>query len=101
VLIALKCPKYHNTHTFAPVKATPCVELWQDDLEENARLPDRVIDMITSTDILFLGTSFEPRPEDAEWNPARLGCNHRGGPKGFLRVRLDGRTVVLPDYSGA
>jgi hypothetical protein len=69
-------------------------------MEPEDRLPEAVIDMIRSTDMIYLGTSFKPTPEEANNQTAYLGMNNRGGVPGFLRVRNDNRTVVLPDYSG-
>ncbi|KAF9543061.1 hypothetical protein CPC08DRAFT_770306 [Agrocybe pediades] len=49
----------------------------------------------------ILGTVYEAPEEDASVHPSHLGANHRGGKHGFLRVKpSDGRTIVLPDYSG-
>ena len=65
------------------------------------RLPDDVIDFIHASDTVFLGTSYKAREEDAEFFPSHVGQNQRGGRQGFVRAkRSDGRTVVLPDYSG-
>jgi hypothetical protein len=69
-------------------------------MEHNDRLPDAVIDIIRSCDMIYFGTSFKPAPEEKHNQTAYLGMNNRGGVPGFLRVRNDGRTVVLPDYSG-
>ena len=64
------------------------------------RLPDPVIDIIRNTDMIYFGTSFKPSPEEFGTQSPYLGMNNRGGNPGFLRVRNDGRTIVLPDYSG-
>jgi ferredoxin-NADP reductase len=63
-------------------------------------LPDDVTSFITSADTVFLGTNFVASPSEAQTTPSLVGMNHRGGRTGFVRVRADGRTLVLPDYSG-
>ena len=70
-------------------------------MKDTDRLPDEVIDFIHAADTVFLGTSYEAKKEDELFFPSHLGQNQRGGRPGFIRVkRSDGRTVVLPDYSG-
>jgi hypothetical protein len=69
-------------------------------MDPDDRLPDTVIDIIRATDMIYFGTSFKPSLEEMHSQTAHLGMNTRGGAPGFLRVRNDGRTVVLPDYSG-
>jgi hypothetical protein len=64
------------------------------------RLPSDVIDMITSSDTVFLGTYFSASVDEARINPSHVGINHRGGRPGFVRVLPDGRSIVIPDYSG-
>ena len=70
------------------------------DLSPDERLPDDVISFIHGSDTLFLGTYYDAE-EDGERFPSHVGTNQRGGRPGFARVRpSDGRTLVLPDYSG-
>ena len=70
-------------------------------LNQDDRLPDELISFIHESDTVFLGTSYVAPPESAKDFPSHLGMNHRGGLPGFIRVRpSDGRTVVLPDFSG-
>jgi hypothetical protein len=50
---------------------------------------------------VFFGTTYAAPSSEASKFPSHLGMNQRGGRPGFLRVvPSDGRTVVLPDYSG-
>jgi ferredoxin-NADP reductase len=60
-----------------------------------------MIDFILSSDTAFIGSSYIASPEDKEKYPSHLGMNQRGGLPGFVRVRKDGRTLVLPDFSGS
>ena len=70
-------------------------------MNQEDRLPDELISHILDSDMVFLGTSYVAPPEAAEDFPSHVGMNHRGGLPGFVRIRpSDGRTVVLPDFSG-
>lgn len=83
------------------MKANPQVVHQNLRLNQDDRLPDELISFIHESDTVFLGTSYAAPPESAEDFPSHLGMNHRGGLPGFIRVRpSDGRTVVLPDFSG-
>ena len=65
------------------------------------RLPEATISFIHDSDTVFLGTSYVATAEDGLLFPSHLGMNQRGGRPGFMRVSpSDGRTVVLPDFSG-
>lgn len=64
------------------------------------RLPDDLVDFIHKRDTIFLGTSYVAPPNQEAEYPSHVGVNQRGGKVGFVRVRNDKRTVVLPDYSG-
>ena len=65
------------------------------------RLPQDAIDLIICADTVFLGTAYNASLGDEESYPSHVGMNQRGGRAGFIRVLpSDGRTVVLPDYSG-
>ena len=52
------------------------------------------------TDTIFIGSTYVARTEDEARFPSHVGQNQRGGKPGFVRVRSDGKTVVVPDYSG-
>lgn len=65
------------------------------------RLPQEVIDFITTSDTVFVGSIYRSQIETATDYPSHAGMNSRGGLPGFVRVRpSDGRTLVVPDYSG-
>jgi hypothetical protein len=66
----------------------------------NDILPPSITSYIKARDTLFLATSYLPSLTARGDSPAHLGCNHRGGRSGFVRVRGDQRTLVIPDYSG-
>jgi len=102
ILLSLgNCPKYINTRHLAPKPGyKPKVTFSKFLMDNDERMPDAVIDMIRSTDMIYFGTSFKPSAAELHNQTAYLGMNNRGGIPGFLRVRNDGRTVVLPDYSG-
>ena len=70
------------------------------DLSSDERMPEDIISLIHDSDTLFLGTYYNAG-EDEERLPSHVGMNQRGGRPGFARVRpSDGRTLVIPDYSG-
>lgn len=57
--------------------------------------------MITTADTVFIASIYKSSPETASQFPSHAGMNARGGLPGFIRVLpSDGRSVVLPDYSG-
>lgn len=70
-------------------------------MPDEDRLPEEAISLILKSDTVFFGTTYEARKEDAVKFPSHVGMNQRGGRAGFIRVLpSDGRTVILPDYSG-
>jgi hypothetical protein len=70
-------------------------------MDEHERLPNEVIAFIHTADTLFLGTTYQAPIDAAARFPSHVGQNQRGGLPGFMRVKpSDGRTVVIPDYSG-
>ena len=70
-------------------------------MEKQDRLPNELADFILQSDTVWLGSSYEARREDRAKYPSHVGANARGGRPGFVRVLpSDGRTLVLPDYSG-
>lgn len=94
------CPKYVNIRTLEPYpEARSRVVHKQLLLEPEQQLPQTLVSFIHSCDTVFLGTSYVSSQLDSEKFPSHLGMNHRGGRPGFVRVR-DGRTCVIPDYSG-
>ncbi|KAJ1301932.1 hypothetical protein OPQ81_000771 [Rhizoctonia solani] len=94
------CPKYITTRTVESSKTSPRVVYSKTILGPNERLPDDVIDFIHRADTIFIGTTYVADPSQEEMFPSHLGTNHRGGRPGFVRVRGDGLTLVVPDYSG-
>ncbi|KAI0070491.1 hypothetical protein K474DRAFT_1713283 [Panus rudis PR-1116 ss-1] len=96
------CPKYINLRDLVSHPDThPVVEIRKLQLDSVERLPQYLIDFIHAADTVFIGTYYEARKEDEDWHPSHAGQNQRGGRPGFIRVRpSDGRTVVLPDFSG-
>ncbi|KAA1474670.1 hypothetical protein DENSPDRAFT_860449 [Dentipellis sp. KUC8613] len=96
------CPKYINVRELVPHTDThPEVAYKNLHMGDNERLPDELIAFILDADAVFFSTSYEAKPEDAARFPSHVGMNQRAGRPGFVRVRpSDGRTLVLPDYSG-
>ncbi|KAI9353041.1 hypothetical protein DFJ73DRAFT_658936 [Zopfochytrium polystomum] len=94
------CPKYITVrHLESHAGTNPTIAAQDMSMPETAALPAAVIDFIKSRDQVFLATSYVPHGPDDPTQP-HLGCNIRGGRAGFVRVRADGRTLVLPDFSG-
>lgn len=98
------CPKYINVRSLLPLSRTQphiAAQNWHLSESDSASLPDEIISFIYNADTAYLGTSYvAPNAEDEKLYPSRLGTNHRGGRAGFVRVRNDGRTLVLPNYAG-
>ncbi|EKM51677.1 uncharacterized protein PHACADRAFT_261962 [Phanerochaete carnosa HHB-10118-sp] len=95
------CPKYINIRTLDPYPDTlPVIVHKCDNLPEDGRLPDELVEFVRECDTIFIGSSYEASPEEAKMFPSHVGANQRGGRPGWVRMRSDGRTVVIPDYSG-
>lgn len=95
------CPKYITIRDLVPCPHTnPRVTHQENNLPPSVPLPLDLVAFILSSDTAFLGSSYSASEEDAPRYPSHVGMNHRGGRPGFVRVRNDGRTLVLPDYSG-
>lgn len=96
------CPKYINLRDTIPHSFTsPKIVHRRLNLAPDDRLPQDIITLILEADTVFFGTSYEAHEEDETLFPSHVGMNHRGGRQGFIRVvPSDGRTVVIPDYSG-
>lgn len=101
--IIRNCPKYINVRDLIPQPVThPVVKHRQLHMREQERLPADIAAFITEADTIFIGTSYVAQPEQAHKFASHVGANQRGGRPGFVRLRpSDGRTLVLPDYSGA
>ncbi|KAL4818806.1 hypothetical protein BDW67DRAFT_155989 [Aspergillus spinulosporus] len=96
------CPKYINTRHLIPhPKTNPTIVHHVDQMPGSSRLPTEVINMIKSADTVFIASLYRSDPVTASRFPSHAGMNARSGLPGFIRVRpSDGRTIVLPDYSG-
>lgn len=96
------CPKYINVRDLISHPNThPTVEHRHLELESDDHLPPELIDFIHNSDTVFLGSYYRAKKEDELQFPSHVGHNQRGGRQGFIRVRpIDGRTIILPDYSG-
>ena len=67
-------------------------------LPESHRLPQDAMDFILSADTVFVASIYKSQMGKF---PSHAGMNARSGLPGFMRVRpSDGRTIVIPDYSG-
>ncbi|KAB8224314.1 hypothetical protein BDV33DRAFT_188289 [Aspergillus novoparasiticus] len=65
------------------------------------RLPEEVVAFILQADTAFVASIYESSSSDLHMFPPHAGMNARSGLPGFIRVSpSDGRTVVVPDYSG-
>ncbi|GJE90364.1 FAD/NAD(P)-binding domain-containing protein [Phanerochaete sordida] len=95
------CPKYINVRELDPHPDThPVVAHKVTNLPEDGRMPEELVEFVRQADTIFIGSYYQARPEDSMRFPSHVGQNQRGGRKGWVRVRNDGRTVVVPDYSG-
>ncbi|QRV82230.1 pyridoxamine 5'-phosphate oxidase family protein [Ceratobasidium sp. AG-Ba] len=94
------CPKYISIRTVGPSPTKPELVYDYPTWAPSDQLPDELVRFVQKADTVFIGTSYAAKPNDAELYPSHMGVNHRGGRPGFVRVRNDKRTVVLPDYSG-
>ncbi|KAI3615296.1 oxidoreductase fad nad-binding protein [Moniliophthora roreri] len=95
------CPKYINARDLIPHPDTsPHIKYKIPHLTRQDRLPQEIVDFIHEADTVFLGTVYAATDEK-ELYPSHVGMNQRGGRPGFVRVSpADGRTLVVPDYSG-
>ena len=102
VILCRNCPKYINVRTLDLYpNNSPEVVYRNLDMTPEERLPHGMIDFILQADTVFLGTSYEAKESDKQRFPSHVGMNARSGRPGLVRVRpSDGRTLVLPDYSG-
>ncbi|KAJ3549925.1 hypothetical protein NM688_g5126 [Phlebia brevispora] len=96
------CPKYINIRDLIPHTDThPTVEYHVPQVGEDERLPDELIAFVHAADTVFIGSTYVASKEDVAKNPSHVGQNQRGGRPGFIRVRpSDGKTIVVPDFSG-
>ncbi|KAM7204925.1 hypothetical protein V8F20_003387 [Naviculisporaceae sp. PSN 640] len=92
------CPKYMNRkeiHAHVPNPETVVV------VPRGKKLPDEGVRLISKADMMFLSST----------NGRTMDTNHRGGPRGFIRVLRNGDSdggengegevvLVYPEYSG-
>ncbi|KAJ5898770.1 hypothetical protein N7495_003514 [Penicillium taxi] len=93
------CPKYINVRKLLPNPNTrPEVVYQHQHLAPQLRLPEEVIQFILDADTVFIGSIYKSKSLEF---PSHAGMNARSGLPGFIRVSpSDGRTIVIPDYSG-
>ncbi|EAU33071.1 conserved hypothetical protein [Aspergillus terreus NIH2624] len=96
------CPKYINVRQLEPYPCTkPQIASQSLHMAPTEKLPDEVVDMITSADTAFIASIYISDPATAAKYPPHAGMNARSGLPGFIRVKpSDRRTIVIPDYSG-
>ncbi|KAH8819357.1 hypothetical protein F5884DRAFT_839420 [Xylogone sp. PMI_703] len=96
------CPKYINVRKLVPYPHTnPSVAYQNLHMQPGERLSDEVIKFITEADTIFIASVYNSDAATAEQYPSHAGMNARGGLPGFIRVSpTDGRTVVVPEFSG-
>ncbi|KDR68320.1 hypothetical protein GALMADRAFT_257293 [Galerina marginata CBS 339.88] len=96
------CPKYITLRDLAPYPTASCIVLEdRHHLSVGERLSDASIAFILEADTVFFGTTYQATDAESSEYPSHLGMNHRGGRAGFMRVKpSDGRTIILPDFSG-
>ena len=86
------CPKYITVRELRPTRRSPRTEPLHATLSSEAKA------LLRHASTIFVAT----RHSDDDPRESDMGFNHRGGPRGFLRVLEDdqGAHLVLPDYSG-
>ncbi|KAL7793742.1 hypothetical protein V8C37DRAFT_85065 [Trichoderma ceciliae] len=96
------CPKYINIRKLVGyAQPKPSIAYEKRHMTQFERLSNEVIAFITNADTVFIGSVYKSDPVTAAKFPSHTGMNARGGLPGFMRVSpSDGRSVVLPDYSG-
>ncbi|KAH6915723.1 oxidoreductase FAD/NAD(P)-binding protein [Coprinopsis sp. MPI-PUGE-AT-0042] len=93
------CPKYITIHSVEPHPDTnPVLVYDKPDMGFLERLPSDIVDFIQSADTIWLGSYYQ---SSSPSHTSHLGVNHRGGRTGWVRIKpSDGRTLVVPDWSG-
>lgn len=101
-VISRNCPKYINVRKLTPHPDTqPQIIHRHPNLAPRDRLPEETIEFILQADTVFVGSIYKSPSSTAERYPSHAGMNARSGLPGFIRVSpFDGRTIVIPDYSG-
>ncbi|GAD95718.1 oxidoreductase [Paecilomyces variotii No. 5] len=82
------CPKYLNEKYIVPATPTPKL------ISDSPRLSPEAVALLGKADLFFISSSYRNKNMDT---------NHRGGPKGFVRMisnNSTGAVIVYPEYSG-
>jgi hypothetical protein len=82
-------------------RTSPEVVYEKLEVPDGESLPEELVSLIRTSDTVFVGSSYDAPSEIAREFPSHVGTNARGGLPGFVRIRSDRRTVVVPDYSGS
>lgn len=82
------CPKYLNEKYIVPATPTPKL------ISDSPRLSPEAVALLEKADLFFISSSYRNKNMDT---------NHRGGPRGFVRMISNDSTdavIVYPEYSG-
>ncbi|GAB7349439.1 hypothetical protein MBLNU459_g8546t1 [Dothideomycetes sp. NU459] len=81
------CPKYLNKKSMKPALTSPKI------ISESSKVPAEAVALIKNSDLFFISSTHKNEDMDV---------NHRGGPRGFVRVLKDedSTALVWPEYSG-
>ncbi|OQN98417.1 hypothetical protein B0A48_15686 [Cryoendolithus antarcticus] len=82
------CPKYFNKKVITPAGTKPVL------VSDAPQLSQEGIDLIAKADLFFVSSA---------QNYKDMDTNHRGGPRGFVRVssnEASGAVLVWPEFSG-
>lgn len=102
-MIDRNCPKYINIRKLIPYRRHTrlVVAHRQQNLTPHQRLPKEVIEFVLKSDTVFVGSIYKSEGSKSTMFHSHAGVNVRSGLPGFVRVSpSDGRTLILPDYSG-
>jgi uncharacterized protein len=90
------CPKYITIRDIKYHKREGVIKYQVPDMTEGS-LPREALEIIEQCDGVFLAARhLAATPKEVD----DMDINHRGGKPGFVRVEDDGRTLILPDFSG-
>lgn len=85
------CPQYIQTRALDPAPRLPSTP---PDAEPDTRFSETDRALIASADTFFVASATPARASAREG----VDVSHRGGRPGF--VRIDGKTLTIPDYTG-
>ncbi|KAI1387416.1 uncharacterized protein F4822DRAFT_406346 [Hypoxylon trugodes] len=90
------CPKYLNKKHIVPHIPSP----QPMSVGTGMPLPREAVDLIHRADLFFIASKHSGHAGA----PSTMDVNHRGGPRGFMRVLQNeaktGTTLLYPEYSG-